>query len=137
MININNKQNKTYSIIVIILHFYFWLNIINLINSTMHDYIKCAIILVLILLIIYVYTRGESFYGGGDGRRGYAVGANSLAGGGYLDNMLKRSGGYIGHPLINSVYDSGADLRDLGTQFSSTDQGSERFKSVPLAKKYK
>jgi hypothetical protein len=29
---------------------------------------------------------------------------------------------YIGHPLIDSINDSGADLRELGTEFTSADQ---------------
>jgi hypothetical protein len=31
---------------------------------------------------------------------------------------------YIGHPLVDSINDSGADLRILGTEFSSVDQGN-------------
>ena len=38
--------------------------------------------------------------------------------------LLNNSRGYMGHPSVDSVNDSGADLRILGQQFTSTDQGN-------------
>lgn len=40
------------------------------------------------------------------------------------ENLTSRPT-YYGHPLVDSINDSGADLRILGTEFSSTDQGSD------------
>ncbi|HXT82834.1 MAG TPA: hypothetical protein VN704_00550 [Verrucomicrobiae bacterium] len=48
--------------------------------------------------------------------------------GGYLNRYL---GGYVGRPLTDSIDDSGADLRILGQQFTSTDQG-ELFHNARL-----
>ena len=54
------------------------------------------------------------------------------------DRIGRGLTGYVGYPLTDSVNDSGADLRILGTQFSSTDQGSEAFRrSRKVADLYK
>lgn len=53
--------------------------------------------------------------------------SDKSAQGGYLSSYLN---GYVGRPLTSSVDDSGADLRILGQQFTSTDQGSESFKNT-------
>lgn len=46
---------------------------------------------------------------------------NYDAGGGYLSRYVH--GKSFGKPLADTVYTSGASLRDYGTVFSSTDQG--------------
>lgn len=76
-----------------------------------------GIIFVLILIVLY-FVYSENF-------------AQTVEG----DRLGRTLKGYVGHPLDDTVYTSGADLRLLGTQFSSTDQGSERFRN--LAKNYK
>jgi len=55
-----------------------------------------VIIIVLLLIIIYLVYTKEKFMNRPD---------------------------YVGHPLIDSINDSGADLRILGTEFTSTNQG--------------
>jgi hypothetical protein len=47
----------------------------------------------------------------------------------YLGEYLSVGGGYVGAGLNDQVYTSGADLRRLGQQFSSTDQGSSDYVS--------
>jgi high-affinity Fe2+/Pb2+ permease len=41
----------------------------------------------------------------------------------HLFERMNSQGSYIGHGLQDQVYTSGADLRDLGQVFTSTDQG--------------
>ena len=53
-----------------------------------------VIIIILLLFIIYTLYKRENFI------------TNSR---------------YVGFPLVNSINDSGADLRILGTEFTSTD----------------
>ena len=56
---------------------------------------QLAILVILIVLVLYFY---------------------------YDTERLTNRPDYFGHPLVDSIDDSGADLRILGTQFSSTDQ---------------
>lgn len=76
-------------------------------------------ILIIVLLLIILYKVYEPSFG--------TRFQDGSAGGGYLSGYVKKMG-YVGHPLINSVDDSGADLRILGQRFSSTDQGVERMR---------
>ena len=75
-----------------------------------------VVIIILLLILFYQISLNQSELLSGSAQ------------GGYLSRYLNN--GYAGHSLINSVNDSGADLRILGQQFSSTDQGSENFKNT-------
>lgn len=44
----------------------------------------------------------------------------------WIGNQLPKN---LGKPLSETIYTSGADLRDYGQVFSSTDQGAEMLKS--------
>lgn len=93
--------------------------------------IQSVVVIFLILIIYYIYGLLQV-------QSEMLTAMRDTAEGGYLSSFLPPSNSaenYVGYPLVNSVNDSGADLRRLGTQFTSTDQGSEKFKNV--AKLYK
>lgn len=69
------------------------------------------LLLVIILVIIILFV----WYGAAEYMNNYSLG------GGYLSQYVH--GKSYGKPLVDTVYTSGATLRDLGTVFSSTDQG--------------
>ena len=81
-------------------------------------------VIILLLVIIYkIFLIGEKL-----------TSDRAAVEGGYLGRFLANSKGYIGHPLTETIPDSGADLR-FATEFTSTDQGSEFFKNI--SKNYK
>lgn len=85
-------------------------------NANVVAHVIIIILLIVLFFKVYKMSSAQSEF------------FENSAEGGYLSRYLNN--GYAGHPLVDSVDDSGADLRILGQQFSSTDQGSEKFKNT-------
>lgn len=71
---------------------------------------------------------------GSDNRGNYIAGPSTLEDTGIVNADLS---GYIGSPMGTSDYNSGATLRDVGTVFSSSDQGmSYQYNDPTYSSKY-
>ena len=69
------------------------------------NHILIAVLIILIVIVLFrIYNKHESF-----------------------------NKNYVGVPLVDSVNDSGADLR-FATQFTSVDEGDEKFLNYKLYK---
>lgn len=101
-----------------------------------------AIFVLLVIIVIILLQKNEQMNGlppyltsgasmrhaqefssadqGSDNSGNYIAGASTLENTGIVNADLS---GYIGSPMHTTDYNSGATLRDVGTVFSSTDQG--------------